>query len=567
MAEADLLRIRGLTYRYAGAAEPALDRVDLEVGEGEFLLLAGPSASGKTSLLRAAAGLIPHFHGGQLQGEVNVAGIDLVAEGPGRAAEVVGYMAQDPESQVLSTRVEAEIALPLEFRGIPEAARARAVEEVALALAIPHLLERTVDTLSGGELQRVALAASLVTRPKLILLDEPTSQLDPVAGDELIWLLRRLNAEWGVTVILAEHRHERCLAAVDRVVAFERGRVGFDGGPGDFLTWAAEAAPVHLTPGARLFAAAGITPPPTGVREARLALARRGLGGVLGQGTDGVATLRELSPAAGGDIGPDDPASLGDPRGRRVRGQAPLLQARDLWLDYNLGGEIRQVLCGIDLCLEAGERVALMGRNGAGKSSLLRVLAGLIEPARGRVEVDGEIALMTQNPGDFLVRERVGEELPGEAGRQALARVGLEGLAEADPRDLSGGQRQRLALAICLAGRADRGSLPGVIALDEPTRGLDRFRKDDLIELVRGFAEAGSAVVVATHDVEFAARFATRVVLLGGRGRIIADGEPAEILGGGWYFTTEVSRILDQPGLITPEQGAAWLAQAMEIRS
>src|ERR1700759_1551478 len=162
-------------------------------------------------------------------GGVEVAGMDASAAGPGELAAVVGYLAQDPETQVVSTTVAAEIELPLEMRGDGPGDRARAVEEVALALAIPHLLGRAVDTLSGGELQRVALAAALVTRPRLVLLDEPTSQLDPVAGDELIWLLRRLNEEWGVAVLLAEHRLERCLAAADRVVAMVAGRLGFDG--------------------------------------------------------------------------------------------------------------------------------------------------------------------------------------------------------------------------------------------------------------------------------------------------------------------------------------------------
>ncbi len=197
--------------------------VSLTLAPGEFAVLAGRSASGKTTLLRAACGLVPHFHGGEIEGRVEVAGIDAIAAGPGELASVVGYVAQDPETQIVSTTVAAEIALPLEMRGDAPASRARAVEEVALALAIPQLLDRTVDTLSGGELQRVALAAALVTRPKLVLLDEPTSQLDPVAGDELIWLLRRLNEEWGVSILLAEHRLERCLAAADRVIAMERG--------------------------------------------------------------------------------------------------------------------------------------------------------------------------------------------------------------------------------------------------------------------------------------------------------------------------------------------------------
>ncbi len=237
---------------------------------GEFALLAGRSASGKSTLLRAACGLVPHFHGGELEGSVAVAGLDALRSGPGELAAVAGYVAQDPETQIVSTTVAAEIELPLELRGGAPHDRARAVEEVALALAIPHLLERTVATLSGGELQRVALAAALVTRPRLVLLDEPTSQLDPVAGDELIWLLRRLNEEWGVAVLLAEHRLERCLAAADRVLAIEAGAIAFDGAPAEFLAWARDADPALETPAARLFSLAGIDPLPVGVRAAPL---------------------------------------------------------------------------------------------------------------------------------------------------------------------------------------------------------------------------------------------------------------------------------------------------------
>jgi energy-coupling factor transporter ATP-binding protein EcfA2 len=198
-----------------------------------------------------------------------------------------------------------------------------------------------------------------------------------------------------------------------------------------------------------------------------------------------------------------------------------------------------------------------MGRNGAGKSTLLRAAAGLAKPAVGSLEV-GELALLTQSPGDYLVRERVGDELPGEAGLAALRAVGLEYAVDADPRDLSGGERQRLALAIALAGRMDGEALPGLVALDEPTRGMDRGRKDDLVELIGNLAAEGAGVVVATHDVEFAAAFAERVVLLGD-GVVVADGPAAEVLSGGWYFATEVARVLDLPGVITPEQGAVVL--------
>jgi energy-coupling factor transport system ATP-binding protein len=549
------LAIDGLTYAYPNAGRPALRNVDLHLAPGEFALLAGRSACGKSTLLRAACGLVPHFHGGEIEGRIEVAGIDAIASGPGELASAVGYVAQDPETQVVSITVAAEIELPLEMRGDPPSSRARAVEEVALALAIPHLLDRTVDTLSGGELQRVALAAALVTRPKLVLLDEPTSQLDPVAGDELIWLLRRLNEEWGVTILLAEHRLERCLAAADRVIAMGSGAIAFDGQPRDFLTWAQGADVALETPAARLFSLAGIEPLPVGVRDARRTLASIEAAG-RGE-ADPLRTACTFSSTGPGERTSAPPKKLRE-RGVRLP-STPTLTATDLWVELTRGDAHRDVLKGIDLSVNRGERVALMGRNGAGKSTLLKALAGLIDPVRGKAEVPAGVALLTQNPGDYLVRERVGDELPGDAGLATLRLVGLEHAIDADPRDLSGGERQRLALAIALAGRMEGDEPPGLVALDEPTRGMDRARKADLVELIEDLAGRGAALLVATHDVEFAAAFAERVVLLGD-GVAIADGPATEVLSGGWYFATEVARVLDLPGVITPEQGAAVIA-------
>jgi energy-coupling factor transport system ATP-binding protein len=528
-----LVSARALAYRYPDAERAALRDIELELGVGEFVVLAGRSGSGKSTLLRACSGLVPHYHGGEASGSLSVCGLDVREHGPAELGGLVGMVGQDPEAQVVSTTVRGELELPLELRGESTAARARAVEEVALALAIPQLLERPTDTLSGGELQRVALGAALVLRPRLVLLDEPTSQLDPVAGDELIGLLRRLNEEWGMGVILAEHRLERCLAAADRVVAMVDGAIGFDGAPAAFAEWAIPTDPALATPAARLFSLAGVRPLPAAVKEARQTLARRGLAAPPPQ--------------------PDRPR--GRRRRRARRGPAAPLEARDLWVEL----ERREVLRGIDLAVDSGERLALMGRNGAGKTTLLRAAGGLIEPARGRVETAGDCALLPQAPGDLFVRERVSEELPGPAGAAALRRVGLEWAADADPRDLSGGERQRLALAMVMAGR-DR--LPGVVCLDEPTRGMDGARKLELSEWLGELASGGAAVVVATHDVEFAARFATRVVLLGD-GVVIADGDADQVLSGGWYFATEVARILGGGGAITPEQGAERLVEAM----
>jgi energy-coupling factor transport system ATP-binding protein len=537
-----LVEASALSYAYPDAGRPSLCAIDLRVEPGEFVVLAGRSGSGKTTLLHACCGLVPHYHGGEVSGALTVAGHDVAGAGPAELGGEVGLVAQDPEAQVVGATVRGEIELPLEIRGEPATARARAVEEVALALAIPDLLDRTTDTLSGGELQRVALAAALVGRPRLILLDEPTSQLDPVSGDELVGLLRRLNEEWGTGILLAEHRLERCLSAADRVVAMDAGALVFDGEPEAFLDWAAECDPALATPGARMFDLAGLRPLPASVKSARATLRERG-----------IEPEPRTVPAP---ARPDRGRGLGRLRGRRV-GLA--LAASELWVELDDGEALRDVLRGVTIELEPGERVALMGRNGAGKSTLMRTAAGLVEPVRGRIAAPGGCALLAQSPSDFIAHERVDTELPGEEGAASLAAVGLEWAAGRDPRDLSGGERQRLALAIVMAGR--RGDqAPQLICLDEPTRGMDRARKGELSESLGGLASAGSAVLVATHDVEFAATFARRVILLG-QGRAIADGSVEEVLAGGWYFATEVARILGAGAPISPERGAELLVR------
>jgi len=255
-----------VTYRYPGAARPALRELSLTVEPGEFVVLAGTSGSGKSTLLRAAAGLVPHFHGGTFAGTLHVAGLDAREHGPADLSAVTGYLAQDPETQVVMGSVRGELAFPLENRGWGAAAVARGVQEAALALGVADLLDRPTHELSGGELQRVALGAALAGRPRLLALDEPTAQLDPVAGDELLGVLRRLNEEWGTAILLAEHRLERCLPAADRVLALADGALVADGDARSFL---AGAAPALQTPAARLFSLAGLAPPPVSVKEAR----------------------------------------------------------------------------------------------------------------------------------------------------------------------------------------------------------------------------------------------------------------------------------------------------------
>ena len=532
-----VLELERLTYTYPGAEAPALADVSLEIGPGELVVLAGASGSGKSTLLRAANGLVPHFHGGVLAGRVTVGGMDTRRHGPGELASVVGTLLQDPETQIVMGTVRAELAFPLENRGEPATAVARGVEETALALGIGELLDRPTAELSGGELQRVALGAALAGRPALVVLDEPTSQLDPVAGDELIALLRRLNEDFEATIVLAEHRLERCLASADRVIALLDGRIGCDAAPAEFLAWAQDAAPELSTPGARLLAGIGIAPVP-GVKRARAALRERGVG---------LRALEDLQLP-----GTPLPPPVGKRRRRRgSAGSAAALSFDRVWHELSGGASI---LRAVSLTVSPGERVALMGRNGAGKSTLLRHAAGLMAPTRGRVHRSGRVALLLQNPTDYLVHDTVAEE----ASAAALEIVGLDarGLAARHPRDLSGGEKQRLALGVVL----DDGSTTpaAVVCLDEPTRGMDRARKDELAALLRGL---DGAVIVATHDPEFVAAFADRVVLMGD-GRPIADGATAEILAGGTYFATETARILGgSGGALTAQQGVAVLTR------
>jgi energy-coupling factor transport system ATP-binding protein len=525
-----ILSFDRVTYRYPGVATPALDDVSLEVEPGELCLLAGLSGHGKSTLLRAACGLVPHFHGGRFAGAVMLAGMDTREHGPAQLGAVAGALFQDPETQLVTSSVRSELALTLESRGHGAGAVARGVEEVALALGIDGLLDRSVHELSGGEQQRVALGAALAGRPPVILLDEPTSQLDPVAGDELIGLLRRLNQEWETTILLAEHRLERCLSAADRVIALRRGRIAHDGDPASFLAWAARESPALQTPGAKLFTLAGLRPLPVGVRQARSSLRDRGL-------------LPEGNPA--------EPPTVAPTRrtGRRSPKSLAALRLRGVWHELRHGPAI---LRGLDLTLHPGDTVALMGRNGAGKSTLLRHAAGLLAPTRGKIERAGRVALLLQNPGDYFVHEHVAEE----ASVDALQAVGLRDMAERNPRDLSGGERQRLALAIV----AGEGDPPAVLALDEPTRGMDRESKAELALELRRRAKQGQAVIVATHDPEFAASCAERAILLAD-GRVIADGPASELLAGGWYFATETARILGGVGgALLPEQGAELLS-------
>lgn len=514
-----MITFRNVSFTYPGSDDPVLSDVSLEIPAGSFALVCGPTGSGKSTLLRAVNGLVPHFSGGTFSGRVEVEGRDTLARPPRELSDVVAFVPQDPNASFVVDRVDDEIAYAMENLAFDRSRMARRVEEMLDLLALASLRARSVRSLSGGERQRVAIAAALAPGARVLVLDEPTSQLDPQGAEDVLSALQRLVHDLGMTVLLAEHRFERVAGFVDLAVGCTGDGTVFDGSP------------------AEVFDRLGIGPPVT-----RL--------GRLLDWAETPLTVRDARRSA---------AALDLPLAgeRTVRSGEPLLRATNVTAAY---GD-NEVLHDVDLALAAGEIVALVGRNGAGKSTLLRVLAGLMTPTKGRVTFGDEaprpgddVALCPQRAEDVLFAETLEGEIEATSGgdTEILRRLGLDAELRRHPRDLSAGQRVLLATAaVAVTGSP-------VLLLDEPTRGLDQSSKDALAELLRTEADNGRTIVVATHDVELAAEIAPRVVMLA-EGRIVADGTASDVLGDSPVFAPQTARVFG-PQWLTPSQVAAALA-------
>ena len=524
---------RDLGFRYDGADRPTLEGVDLAVAEAELVLVAGRTGSGKTTLLRTVNGLVPHFSGGRLSGDVLVDGRSIRGRHPRELADLVGFVGQDPLSTFVTDVVEDELAYGMEQLGLEPQAMRRRVEETLDLLGIAELRRRALRTLSGGQQQRVAIGAVLTMHPSLLVLDEPTSALDPTGAEDVLGTLARLVQDLGLTVVLAEHRMERVIPFADRLVVVEDGQVR--GGPTAEMLESSPVAP----PVVELGRLAGWRPLPVSVREAR----------------------RRTSPLL---------EALGEPPRRPEPAPGPaLLQARDVVVRYGSTVAVREV----SVSVGRGRVVALMGRNGSGKSSLLWALQGTGRRDGGQVDVEGSdparlspdraralVGLVPQNATDLLYLETVDEECAAADQQSGVApgtcRALLDRLAPgvagaAHPRDLSEGQRLSVVLAIVLT------SSPTVVALDEPTRGLDYHAKQQLAAAVTDLAGAGRGVLVATHDVEFVALVADEVVVMAG-GEVVSAGPAHRVLAESPAFAPQMSKILGD-GWLTVDQVRAAL--------
>ncbi len=490
---------------------------------------------GQIHLLRSLNGLVPHFYGGQWSGAIDVMGRNPVAVAPKGMADLVGFVFQDPEAQFVVDTVEDELAFAMENFALPQATMRKRVEEVLDQMGIAELRDRRISTLSGGEKQRVAIAAVLALQPEVLVLDEPTSQLDPQAAEEVLVALRHLNEDLGLTVILSEHRLERVAQYVDRILYLPAlGAAPVIGEPRTVLAQLPLVPPL-----VELGRHMGWEPLPLTIKEGRM----------FARALSAQLTSAPL-PAAG----------------ESVASAPEAITAHDVYYAY----DGHRALRGATLDVRGGEFVALMGRNGSGKSTLLKQMVGLLRPDDGRVVIAGldtrradmdqvirHVGYVPQHPGALLFGETLAAELaftrrshglpPDPDGDRALlARLGLAELAGRDPRDLSGGEQQRAALAaILVAG-------PQIILLDEPTRGLDYAQKRSLADLLLGLKAEGKTIVMATHDVELAAACADRVALLA-EGQVIVDGPARQVMSDSQVFASQINKLFRDPRFLVVE--------------
>lgn len=501
-----MIEFHSLTYGYPDSDHPALVRIGLTLGEGEVWAVLGQSGSGKSTLMWAINGLVPHFYGGRYQGDVTVDEVRVRDESAQSLADKVGTVFQEPARRFVSSRVLDELAFGMEVAGLPRSTMRQRLESIVSVLGLDPLLDRDPHLLSGGEQQRVALGAAMVRQPKVMLLDEPTSQLDRQGSKALFGWLEERRILDGLTTLVAEHRLDELSRISDQAVYLDPvGRVAASGPMADVLSHMPYTAP--------------------GLEAGRLVDASRQEMPNPSHPSNG----HEVSGLAG--------------NGRRAPGSEVMI-AKGLSFSYNGRPALRHA----DLTIPRGSITAVVGHNGSGKTTLLRSLVGLCRPASGEVTFEGKsirdwdvpglarhVGYVPQWPAALLFSASVREELaftltqhpdrevPKADVEKVIRDLGLQDVADRYPRDLSAGQRQRAALGAILVAR------PEVLLLDEPTLGLDPIARKDLGELLGGVASSGTAVVMATHDVEFAADFADRVMIIE-NGSTLTEGPVDETL-------------------------------------
>ncbi|MAT60397.1 MAG: cobalt ABC transporter ATP-binding protein [Micrococcales bacterium] len=523
-----MIRFDQVTFNYHDSLNPIVSNVNLEIPEGELALVVGHTGTGKSTLLNLVNGMAPHFTGGNLAGVVTVADRSTANYPPREMADLVGVVRQDPASGFVTDIVEDELAYTMESLAVPPNVMRRRVEETLDLLGLASLRSRPLRTLSGGERQRVAIGSVMTAHPSVLVLDEPTSALDPQAAEEVLAAIQRFVHDLGLTVLMSEHRLERVVQYADSVVTITNdGEVWRDSNPAHAMISAPVAPPV-----VELGRWAGWDPLPLSIRDAR---------------RDAVTLREDLTRRLVSEQTPAKPAKRPTPESVATISRVSVNRSN------------RVVLRSVDCEVSAGEVVALMGRNGSGKSTFLQLLAGSASPSAGKISVRGHdptqlagtelvttVGLVPQEPALMLWADSVVEEcasadqtsdLPQGTTLALFHRLRDDVDPQMHPRDLSEGTR--LALVVALVAAAS----PDLLLLDEPTRGLDYSAKVTLTELLRELAVAGQAVIVATHDVELVAAACTRVLMIGDAD-IVLDAEASAAATASPVFAPQVAKVL-----------------------
>lgn len=523
------VKIDNLSFSYPNEAQQVLNNIDLQFEQGEFVVLIGQSGCGKTTLLRhLKRELKPH---GETTGAIFYKQQLLDELSDEEAAAQIGYVLQNPDNQLVTDKVWHELAFGLENFGLDSLTIRRRVAEMANFFGIHKWFHQKTTELSGGQKQLLNLAAIMVMQPKLLLLDEPTSQLDPIAATEFIQTLRRLNEELGLTIIMIEHRLEEVLPIADRVIALDKGAVIYDGQPNELLHSIDKNHPLITA----LPAATKIFHLLNGQGQAPLTI-REGQKWLTQNFTLDVNTL---------------PLQHQNDSSNEI-----VLQATDVAFRYEKNGE--DIVKHFNITVHKGEFLTMIGGNGTGKSTALSLLAGLQKPYRGEILVfhktykqmkkrlhEPLIALLPQDPKTLFVHKTVQHELDDVAKvfkkdaatmQQLVSALKLHGLLTRHPYDLSGGEQQRLALAKLLMMQ------PQILLLDEPTKGLDAFAKEELASILQQLQRQGITIVMVTHDIEFSAKHSSRCALFFD-GNLVSEDPPNQFYCGNNFYTTAAHRI------------------------
>lgn len=566
----EIITCKDMSFAYPGCETKALDNINFSINRSEFVVLCGKSGCGKSTLLRhLKKNLMPY---GNLDGNVLYCGKEIEDLDDRVSAAEIGFVRQNPDNQIVTDKVWHELAFGLESLGLDNRTMKQRVAEMASFFGIQTWFRKSVQELSGGQKQKLNLASIMVMRPKLLILDEPTSQLDPIAASEFIETLTKINNELGTTILISEHRLEELFPLADRVLVMDKGRLMVNAGPRQAAAAMADGTCGDMFGGlpavVKIASRMGITGDdcPLTVREGRLWLEDRLGAPALGEEKRESRFSFKLHKQ-----------QTSEPEGE------PVVNVDELWFRYTRTGA--DTLRGVNMRVYPGELYAVLGGNGVGKTTTLKALTKQIKPYRGKIEINGKkltdltdkelfhhgLALLPQNPQalftEITVREELLEALSDEKLPEAeqqeqimqmAAKMELDMMLETHPYDLSGGEQQRLALGKILLRR------PRILLLDEPTKGLDPYFKQILADIFKELCAEGITIIMVTHDIEFSAEHADRCALFFD-GEIVSVGTPTEFFAGNSFYTTSANRLAGQwfPTSVTWEEVAEQCAAAM----